>query len=553
MDRATAALADAQWETARTCYESALQQQESPAARLGLGSALWWLGETRPSVAAHEQAYVGFRRRGDHASAAVAALSLCLTYRASLGNYAASRGWVERLSRLVDEHDLVAMRGWVALCRAVAANDLNDAPTAERHARSALAAARAGLDTDLELCALSELGAAQVQAGQVAAGAAMLDEAMAAALGGEADRPETVVFTACRSIVSCSRAFEVERAMQWVRASEPFTRRHGGLHLYTTCRTHYGTLLIGTGRWAEAEQELLTALRSGEAAEPALYGESLAKLAELRIAQGRLEEAEALLAGYEDHAAAAYPRAELHLRRGEPVPAAELLQRRLQVFGQECLESVPLRELLTIALLETGRAEGAVEVAEALSEHGARTGCLVVSARGGRALGRTLLRTGDPDAASALLGRALTTFGDLGLPLESARTHFLLARADRAARPDDAAPQAAVADARSALATFDRLGAAPDADEAAAFLRELGIRPARHATAAAPDLSRREQEVLGLLAHGLTNRDIAERLFLSRKTVEHHVRGVLTKLGLANRAEAAAYAVRRAAGGSATG
>ena len=172
-------------------------------------------------------------------------------------------------------------------------------------------------------------------------------------------------------------------------------------------------------------------------------------------------------------------------------------------------------------------------------------------ARGLRALGRASLADGDDEAAAGQFGRALDVFTRLGMALDVAQAHLLLARALRGH-----GSAAAVAEARAALAAFEDLGAAADADEAAAFLRDLGVRTTRRRAAAlsstaaqAPALSRREQEVLTLLSEGLSNRDIAERLFLSRKTVEHHVRSLFAKLGVANRAEAAAYAVRRQAGG----
>ncbi|MGH2935285.1 MAG: response regulator transcription factor [Gaiellaceae bacterium] len=88
---------------------------------------------------------------------------------------------------------------------------------------------------------------------------------------------------------------------------------------------------------------------------------------------------------------------------------------------------------------------------------------------------------------------------------------------------------------------------------AAGLLRSLGEKAARRGPRDDGVLTKREREVLDLLAEGLTNKELAERLFLTRKTVEHHVHNVLVKLGLRSRAEAAAYAVRRLERDSTTG
>jgi ATP/maltotriose-dependent transcriptional regulator MalT len=540
--RAQEAIAAGQWSIARDAFEAALEPDESGAALFGLGIALWWLGETEASLRHWERAYAVSRKRSEPEQAVLAAFYLCLAYRMSLGNDAASRGWLGRASSVVEEFDLGAMAGWVLVARAYVATDAGHPQSGVTYARQARELARKAGDADLELCSLSELGAALVELGQVEEGSALLDEAMAGALAGEGGDLDGVVLVSCRTITSCSRCGDLARATQWVRAADEFYQRYGSPHLYTTCRTHFGGILFATGKWQQAEQELHAALKLGERAEPALHAEALAKLAELRLAQGRIEEAARLVAGYEDHPAAAYAVAALHLVRGEPAVASSVLRRRLQEVEEGSLQGAALVELLTEVEIALGAADEAATRAKRLARLGSSAGSDLIVARGERALGRALVATGEPTGAISHLERALAAFGRLVMPLDAGRTRLLLAHA--LAQGEQAT---AIAEARGALECFEDLGAARDADAAAGFLRALGVKAARTGPRGVDVLTRREREVLGLLGEGLSNPEIAERLFISRKTVEHHVASVLAKLALRGRAEAAVYALRNLA------
>jgi DNA-binding NarL/FixJ family response regulator len=151
---------------------------------------------------------------------------------------------------------------------------------------------------------------------------------------------------------------------------------------------------------------------------------------------------------------------------------------------------------------------------------------------------RVIAAMGDDDP-SPHFRRAITDFRRGQMPLEAAR-----ARLDLAAALAMDRPEVALAEARAALAVFEQLHADRFVDAAAALLRSLGIRPT---TAVKLDglRTKREAEVLKLLGHGLSNPEISERLFISRKTVEYHIGNILAKLGLRTRAQAAAYAARQ--------
>jgi len=531
------ALDTGDWAAARDAFAAAVAADETPEALLGLADALWWLEDVDASQRRRERAYAALRRAGASPQAAGVAMTLCINEGRSLGNQAAARGWLGRAARLVAEHGLVPLEGWVLLGRAALANEGGDVAGANDLARAAAEAARTSGDADLELCAISLVGATLVKLGRVEDGAALLDEAMAGALAGEGS-PDTAVYASCVTVAACSLAAELGRALRWIRAAEEFNRRYGSVHLYAVCRAHRGGVLFAAGRWEEAEAELERALRTATANEPAQRVRAVAALAELRLAQGRVEEAVRLLDGQADRPEAARALGAVRLATGEPAGAAAVLARRLRDDEIDVV-TAPLHELLVTADLAQGDVAAAGALARRVAEAGAERGSDAIAAPGDRALGRVLAAAGDPDGAVDRFERALAAFVRLELPYEAARTRLALAEVLAPGRAE-----AAIAEAREALAALEALGAGPEADAAAALLRSLGVKAARSGPKGIGVLTKREQEVLALLGEGLSNRQIAERLVVAPKTAENHVSSVLFKLQLTGRAQAAAYAVR---------
>ncbi|HET7690715.1 MAG TPA: LuxR C-terminal-related transcriptional regulator, partial [Nocardioidaceae bacterium] len=145
-------------------------------------------------------------------------------------------------------------------------------------------------------------------------------------------------------------------------------------------------------------------------------------------------------------------------------------------------------------------------------------------------LGAVLLAEDQPESALPVLRRALFGWGELEAAYEAARTRLLIATACRALGDNDSAEM----ELASAIPVFDRLHAVRDVD-AARVVQQRAPAPSSGLTA-------REEEVLTHIAKGLTNRQIAELLVVSEKTVATHVGHILTKLGLPSRAAATAYA-----------
>ena len=489
------------------------------------------------AIGLYEQAYLAYQDDGDRLGAGRAARVMAWLHANVHGDWAVASGWIGRARTLLEEAgDDSAEHGWVLMLQAAPDGD----PVAqEAFCRQAWDLGRRHGDVALQFEAQGYVGLMLVQSGRVEEGMLLFDEVMAAVCSGEVRDVYVVEGTICGMFLACERANDVVRAEQWLRAAEDVVKRPHMVGVSAFCRAHYGGILTAAGRWTEAEAELTGAARLLASSYTGMRGTALVRLADLRVRQGRFEEAEQLLIGLDQQPDAFRPLAAIHLARGSTALARDLLERAL---AQKDMAAVagPVLSLLVDVELADGAVADARRAADRLAQLAERQGGHYLRAAAALARGKVCVAEGSGDAR-ACLQAALSSFARARMPVHLAQARLELARAVAGERPE-----VAIAEAGAALEAFERLQAARDADAAAALLRSLGG-PARTGPKRREPLTRREAEVLELLGHGLSNPEIGDRLYISRKTVEHHVGRILAKLGLRSRAEAAAHAARSAA------
>jgi len=526
------ALAGDDWDVARSCFEHAGAFEETPETLDGLGRALHFLGEYPRAIAVTESAFAAYREEGKTIDAADRARWLAFMHGAINGNMAVAGGWMERAASLLEDAEECAGHGWLMLDRAPFTDDASE----RRHlATAALTIARRYGDVDLEFDAVALLGESYVADGRVREGMKLLDVAMTAVSAGEVVGVVPVSDIYCRMLSACEIALDVARAKEWMAVAGSFGAWSD--FVPPVCRTHYAGILIATGSWVEAEEQLLTALRIFENSYRGMSGWPLVKLADLRVRQGRFDEARHLIEGHESSPDARRALAAIALGRGEVALAEELVSLCLDGEAASDPRCAPVLELLVQIRIAGNDVAAATEALQRLGSVVETSGDAVAAAFADLASGRIRFAEED-ESARDCFQRALRGFTTLQLPLEAGRAQRELARA----LATDA-PEAAEAEARLALRAFEGLGATGDVDATGALLRQLGARGRafpKHYGA----LTKRETEVLALLADGCSNEEIARRLVISRRTAEHHVAHILSKLSLRSRAEAAAYVMR---------
>ena len=487
-----------------------------------------------------EAAFAKLRAVGEDRLAARVAISLTDLHASMLGNVSAARGWSARARRVLETVGPGPEWGYLEL--AIIACARPDVDELLASADRALAIAVEFADTDLEVRALADSGLALVSQGRTSEGFARLDEALATICAGEIRQPAITGQAFCSMLSSCDRAQDVARAEEWIRLVDDLVlSRTGGRPpvLYTHCAGAYGSVLIDAGRWAEAEAALTDALGPRASACVGHRIDSTAALARLRVVQGRVDEAADLLATQEDRLPSCLPLAEVHLRRGDADLAAAVARRGVDELVGDASRRAPLLVLLVEALIAAGRFDDAAEAVRELEDLAERSGSGGFAAEVALCRGRVLAANGDAAAVSEFEA------GIGALPVDSDRLIAGILRFELARALGEAgAGAAAIAQARAAHSIFERLAATGWLARAASLRRSLGDAPPPSAgdpaELLAAGLTDREREVLDLVCRGATNAQIGADLFISPKTVEHHVGRILSKLGARSRTEAAA-------------
>jgi len=506
-----------------------------PDASEALATARWWLDDPSGAIDAWELAYTGYLRNSDtRRRAARVAVTIAREYLSALGNPVATNGWLQRAADALPDEEPCAERGWIDLAEAERATDPSVAIT---HATTALEIARAFGDSELEIHALAAMGMSRVREGRISEGMDLLDAALAAATGGETEDPRVLGDVFCDVVEACTMTADMSRVERWLEVFNAYMERHMHPPLLSFCMVCDAEDQLNKGEWDKAEQTLLGALEPIKAGvQRARCVHPAALLTSIRVAQSRFEEADQLVTGLEDLPEMAIPRASLFLARGESAVAVAELHRRLNVVGRDNLLAASMLGALVEAEIAHGDLPAAADAAKHLDEMAQGSERARDRADAALALGRVAAATGED--ARADLERALEIYGRLEMPLQAAKSRIEIARTVRTTEP-----MLAIEEARVALSAFDAIGAVREADIAASLLRELGA-TGRAGPKGLERLTKREREILALLGQGLTNAEIAARLFISTKTAAHHVSNVLAKLGVRNRSEAAAYAHR---------
>lgn len=531
LDAARAAYAARDWVTARERYRTAGDELVEPDDLYALANSSWWLGDLDAALPDLRRAYRRHLDQGRHRAAALVALDIGYT-NGLRGDEGQASGWTGRAARLLDDEPECVEKGYLAYIDYEQAFGRGDLDAALALSLEISATGRRFDDPTLAALGVLGQGRVTVARGEVDRGMALLDEAMVAAVSDEL-APAWAGNIYCNLMVVCYELADWARAGEWTTVTARWCEAMPGAGPFMgICRIHRAQVFQAHGAWDDAEAEARRVCDELADFHPGMVGEARYALGDLQRQRGDLEGAEAAyLAAHRLGRDPCPGLALLRLAQGRRGDALASITRALGTASPDPLTRARLLPAAVQIMLATDDLDQARRAADELATIAATYGTPGLHAQADAAEGAVLLAEGRAAEAVEALERALRSGKQLRLPYEGACIRLHLAEAHRAlGRRDHAALEA-----DAARHELTRLGAVPAG---------TGPKPAPR-----PDgLSPREVEILGLVADGRSNQEIAAELYLSVRTVERHLATVYRKLGLHGRSARAA-AVRYAVSG----
>jgi DNA-binding CsgD family transcriptional regulator len=499
-----------------------------------LATAAYLMGRDDESEDLRARSHQAFLDRGDREHAARSAfwLAFGLLQR---GARAPASGWLLRAERILEEAHLDSVvRGY--LLAPVGVQRVVQGDPAGAHAAFSEAAdiARRFDDRDLASLACLGQGRALIRLGKIAEGVALLDEAMVAVIAGDVT-PILAGDIYCSVLEACQEIFDVGRAYEWTTsfatwcAAQPELVRYRG-----ECLLYRAEVMQMRGHWSHAAQDAEDASVLLVSTHQPAAGAAFYRLGEIHRLRGEFTKAEAAYMRASEQGRNPQPGLSLlRLAQGQVDSATASIRGVLLDIKARAPRARALAAAVEI-LLAAGDLEHARLAAAELSEIAGAVNAPFLSAATAHARGAVFLGQSDLTRASTLLREACETWRDLAIPFEEGQSRLLMAAVCRGRGDRDGCRL----ELDSARRLFTQLNAEPS-------LARVAEQSARATHQRVGPLSQREVQVLRLLAAGKTNREAADELFISEKTIARHVSNIFDKLGVSSRAAATAWAYRR--------
>jgi DNA-binding NarL/FixJ family response regulator len=509
------------WATAATHFDAVAPGHLTADDLAAYADAVWWLGRIEDNLRLGAAAYDAFLADSRPAEAAQTATVLGIFHMAR-GDEPQAAGWLGRAGRLSKDIPECTAHGYLLNFTVVEASLMTGQPDAAVDAARRVQDLGRRIDApDLVAVGLNGEGRALISSGHLVDGLALLDEAMVTVMDGHL-APFISGTLYCHTIAACHEVADLRRMARWTELAERWLATLPAAVFFSgLCGVHRAQLLLLRGEWAEAEQRALQIVTDLDGNRIDYAAEAWYLVAEARRLRG---EPRAIDAYDEAHARGRDPqpgRALLRLQEGDSAGAAASVRAAVAAAGTDPLRRAPLCAAAVEITVAAGRLEDAAIAASELEATARIYRTSGLQAMAAAARGAVLLAEDRAEEALPVLRDACRRWHELGAAYDAASTCVQLAAAYRALG-DGASAAAEVARAE---ATFERLGAH----------RSVPERPG--------GLTRRECEVLALVAAGRSNREIGETLLISDRTVARHLTNIFHKIGATSRTQAARYAI----------